>query len=101
VLTGVGVDVSKFFGVRAGVLKHGAEAESETEKCDSTHLWCAWTGICTFWIRTPPSSNRIRSEIFIPVAGPGLDFVFTEKTLLVVCWTYIYPDSNRSRIACV
>jgi len=28
-----------------------------------------------------------------------LDNVFTEKTLLVVCLTYIYPDSNKSRIA--
>ena len=41
VLTGVGVDVSKFFGVGAGVLKHGAGAESESEKCDSAHLWFA------------------------------------------------------------
>ena len=32
VLTGVGVDVSKIFGVGAG-------AESESEKCDSAHLW--------------------------------------------------------------
>jgi len=40
VLAGVGVDVSKFFGVgaAAGVLKRGARAESESEKCDSTHL---------------------------------------------------------------
>jgi len=40
VLTGVGVDVSKFFGVgaRAGVLKGGAGADSEAEKCDSAHL---------------------------------------------------------------
>ena len=39
-LAGVGVDVSKFFGVgaAAGVLKRGARAESESEKCDSTHL---------------------------------------------------------------
>jgi len=39
VLTGVGVDVSKFFGVGAGVLKRGARAESESEKCDSAQLW--------------------------------------------------------------
>jgi len=40
-LTRVGVDVSKFFGVRAGlgVLKHGPGVESESEKCDSAHLW--------------------------------------------------------------
>ena len=42
VLTGVGVDVSKFFAVEAGaeVLKRGAGAELESEKCDSAHLWC-------------------------------------------------------------
>jgi len=41
VLTGVGVDVSKFLGVRAGVgvLKRGAGAEPESENCDSAHLW--------------------------------------------------------------
>jgi len=39
VQTGVGVDVSKFFGVGAGVLKRGAGAEKESEKCDSAHLW--------------------------------------------------------------
>jgi len=38
VLTGVRVDVSKFFGVGAGVLKRGAGAESKSEKCDSTRL---------------------------------------------------------------
>jgi len=42
VQTGVGVDVLKFFGVGAGVgvLKRGTEVESESEKCDSAHLWC-------------------------------------------------------------
>jgi len=39
VLTGVGVDVSKFFGVGAAVLKRGAGAELESEICDSAHLW--------------------------------------------------------------
>ena len=40
VLTGVGVDVSKFFGVAsgAGVSKRGAGVVSESEKCDSAHL---------------------------------------------------------------
>jgi len=42
VLAGVGVDVSKIFRVGAvavaGVLKRGAGAESESEKCDSAHL---------------------------------------------------------------
>ena len=36
VLTRVGADVSKFCGVGAGVLKHGAGAESK--KCDFAHL---------------------------------------------------------------
>ena len=41
VLAVVGVDVSKFFraGAGAGVLKHGAGVELESEKCDSAHLW--------------------------------------------------------------
>jgi len=47
VLTGVGVDVSKFFGVGAGVLKRGAGAESEYEKCDSTHLWRSCCAFCS------------------------------------------------------
>jgi len=44
VSTAVGVDVSKIFRIeaRAGVLKCGAGAESESEKlkCDSAHLCC-------------------------------------------------------------
>jgi len=38
---------------------------------------------------------------FLSVVESGLDlgFVFTEKTLLVVYLTYIYPDSNRSQTA--
>jgi len=39
VLTGVEVDVSKFFGVGAGVLNRGAGVDSESEKGDSAHLW--------------------------------------------------------------
>jgi len=38
VLTGVGVDVSKFFGVGAEVLKRGAGVELESEKRDSAHV---------------------------------------------------------------
>jgi len=45
VLTGVGVDVSKFVG--AGVLNRGAGAESESEKGDSAHL-CPAPWICLF-----------------------------------------------------
>jgi len=56
-----------------------------------------------FWIRTPAASNKIRSEVFFAVAGAGLDldFVFAEETLLFFCLTSIYPESNRSRVACV
>jgi len=66
----------------------------------TVHQRCAWTGFRIFRIRTPAASNRIRSLVFLPVAGPGLDldFVLTEKTLLVVHFTDIQPDSNRSRI---
>jgi len=49
VLTGVGVDVSKFIGVGAGVLKRGAGAESESEKCDSAHLCRSGFLIATKW----------------------------------------------------
>ena len=54
-----------------------------------------------FGNRTPAASNRIRSEVFFPGTGSGLDldFVFTKKTLLVVCLTFVLPDSNMSRIA--
>jgi len=38
-------DVSKIFGVGAGVLKRGAGAESESEKCDSAHLWRRLTSL--------------------------------------------------------
>jgi len=44
VLTGIGADVSKFFGVGAGagVLKPEAGVESECEKrAESAHLWLA------------------------------------------------------------
>ena len=43
---------------------------------------CVWTGFGIFWIWTPAASNRIRSEVFFAVAR--VDFVFTEKMLLVV-----------------
>jgi len=38
VLTGVGVEVLKFCGVRAGVSKPEAGAKSASEKGDSAHL---------------------------------------------------------------
>jgi len=40
-------------------------------------------GILFLWIRTPAASNGI--SFF---AVPELDFVFTEKTLPVICLTY-------------
>ena len=46
-LTGVRIDVSKIFGV--GVLKRGAGAESESEKCDCAHLWFRDTVILSCW----------------------------------------------------
>jgi len=57
---------------------------------------CAWTG---FWVLIIADSNRIRSEVFFAVAG--LDFVFVEKTLLVIFLTYSFAESNRNRIACI
>jgi len=45
VLTGVEVDVSKFFGVGAGVLKPEAGVESKSEKCDSAHLQWGFDGL--------------------------------------------------------
>ena len=67
------------------------------------HQRCAWSWFWTYGIRPPSASNRIRSEVFFAIAGSGLDldFVFAEKTLLVVCLAYIYAESNRSQIACV
>jgi len=47
VLTRVGVDISKILGVGAGVLKHGAGAESESEKCNSAHLCFAPTSLAS------------------------------------------------------
>jgi len=48
----------------------------------------------------PPS---VSGANFFVVAGSGLalDFAFVEKILLVVCLTYIYAESNKSRITCV
>jgi len=78
---------------------------SGSERKDQSRLrtpdrW-GWTGLWTFWIRTPAASNRIKSEVFSAAPGSGLDLVFAEKMLLVVCLTYIKPESNRIRIACV
>ena len=38
------------------------------------------------WLRSQAASDRVRSLVFLPVAGFGLDldFVLAEKTLLVV-----------------
>jgi len=39
------------------------------------------------------------SAVFYAVTGLDLDLVFAEKTLLVICLTYIYTESNRSRVS--
>jgi len=67
VLTGVGADVSKFFGVGvgAGVLKHGAEAELKSEKCDSAHIW----------FRLDPDCKTFQNL----GSGPDLDLVNAEE----------------------
>ena len=71
------------------------------DRCRTANQRCAWTGFCIFLIRSLAASSKIGSEVFFPAAGSGLDVVFTVKTLLVVFLTCIYPDSNRSRFACV
>ena len=62
---------------------------------------CAWTG---FWIfgsglLLPPTRSGVR--VFFVMAGTGLDldFVIAKQTLLVGCLTYVYAESNRSRIS--
>ena len=45
--------------------------------------------------------QHVQSKVFVAVAGGGMDFVFAEKTLLVVCLADTNPESNSSRIACV
>jgi len=46
----VGVDIFKFFGVRAGVGFFKQETGMESKKCDSTHLWL-WLQKGAFHIR--------------------------------------------------
>ena len=65
------------------------------EACDSTGVDLGVRGVHV-WILDflGPASGcfqQDRSEVIFHVAGPGLDldFVFTEKTLLVLCLTYI------------
>jgi len=53
------------------------------------HQRCAWTEFWTFWIRSPVASNSIRSEVLFPLAGSGLDFVFTEENI-TVCLHELY-----------
>jgi len=63
---------------------------------------CALTGFGIFWIRIPAASNRIRSEVFFPVAGSGLelDFVFTEKNV-AVCLVDIYLPGRKQESDCL
>ena len=78
VLTGVGVDVSKFFGVGAGVLKRGAGAESESEKCDSAHHWSkpdsAHAHLCSLLCR---AGSQICWEAYCAVAKKKFIYVTT------------------------
>jgi len=65
---------------------------------------CTWTGFWIFWIRTPAASNKVRSEVFFPVAGFGsgldLDFVFTEKNV-TVCLVDIYLPGLKQESDCL
>jgi len=60
---------------------------------------CAWTGFWVFLIRTPAASNRIRNEIFFPVAGSGLPVVSGWYRIRIgfgfkICKTGLNPDSS-------
>ena len=64
----------------AAVEKHTlAGANAITLMNTITDMWqrCAWTG---FWIRSPASANRIRSEVSFVIAEAGFDLhlVFAE-----------------------
>ena len=61
---------------------------------------CAWTGFWIFWIRIPAASNRIRSEVFFPVAGSGgFGFCVYWKDVTVWLGDIYLPGLNRSRMA--
>jgi len=109
VSTGVRVDVSKFFGAGAGVLKRGAGVESESEKGDSAHLWnthAQWLGLqsarsavqCLHcrdehrsgldqdWSQFWPDQDWIGLQFFLKIGGSGLDR--TEKIFVVLMWIF-------------
>jgi len=83
-----GVGFSNLKNCRTRIEKFWNRSGVGVWKSDSGHL-----------CRTPATSNRTRSEFFSAAAGSGLDFVFAEKTSLVVCLNYIKPESNRSWIS--
>ena len=62
-------------------------------------VWTDW--ILDFLDRTLAASSRIRSEVFFAEAELDMNFVFADNTFVVLHLTYIYAESNRSRIACV
>jgi len=62
------------------------------------HQRFAWTGFWIFWIQTPAASNRIRSEVFFPVAG--LDLVFT-KINITVCLVDLYLPGLKQELDCL
>jgi len=89
------MDMQIFFGYGSGVEKSISAHLRKVERNIVTYQRCARTRFWIFWIRTPTASNRIGCEVFFPVAGSGLDFVFTEKMLRLFAWL-IYSDTNRS-----
>ena len=85
-LTGVGVDVSKFFRV-------GARAESESEKCDSVHLWCKLLG---FRLKPPGSKTTVyvplQSNNSSAVSDNPLEIHFTSGCF---CTCHYYLASSQ------
>ena len=59
---------------------------------------CAWTGFWIFWNRTPVASNRIRNEVFFPVAGSrlDLDFVLLKKLYCLFGWLIFIRTQTES-----
>jgi len=56
--------------------------------------------ILDFWYWTSVASNSTRSVVFFPVAGSGLDFVFTEKNV-AVCLIDIYLPGLKQESDCL
>jgi len=87
VLAGVGVDVSKCFRVGSGVLKHRARAESESEKCDSAHLWSQLSSNMHCNLELYEDEN---DSIVLLWRSPSL-----QCCQLVYIYTYIYTKFEK------